>query len=121
MLADVDAGELRGNGAERAANLARRVGLGIPHINLARPAGEPEEDNTGLALRLASGGGERPLLQQGRQGKAGKALQAGLEKPTAGAADTEQVRARRAEPRQDATAGMGYAVSDRIHCARMRG
>ena len=45
QLAEVDAGHARGDRAERAAEPAGSVGLGVPGLHVSRPAAEPEQDD----------------------------------------------------------------------------
>ena len=52
VLAEEHAGQPGGDDAERAAVLQRPVGLGVPGVDVARPAGHPEQDD---ALAPASG------------------------------------------------------------------
>jgi hypothetical protein len=42
-------GDARGQCRKRAADFLRGVGLGVPHVDVAGTAGEPEEDH-GFAL-----------------------------------------------------------------------
>ena len=65
VLADLDAGHVRGDRLELAADLAGRVGLQVPGVLLGRPAPHEQQDarlRPPEATRsfLASGMGRRP-------------------------------------------------------------
>ena len=83
QLADADAGDLRGDGRERAAELERRGRLGVPGVELRRPAPQPEQDD-----RLALGQSNRrpawPAAEQVGQRQAQDAAGADLQEGPAG-------------------------------------
>ena len=62
VLAHMNARHLGGDVAKGAANLARRVRFRVPHVDVARPAGEPEEDDVRLARRPPRSSRQRLLL-----------------------------------------------------------
>ena len=64
MLADPDTGKFSGDASKGAANLAGRVGFGIPHVEVTGTAGKPEEDDAFLAFGLAGFFGFGLLLQE---------------------------------------------------------
>ena len=47
------AGQFGGDAVKRPANLTRSVGLGIPHVDVTRPTGQPKQNDILFALRLA--------------------------------------------------------------------
>ncbi len=55
MLANLDAGDSGRNGPVGAANLGRRIRLGIPHVDVAGTARQPEQDHRFLAGRGSAG------------------------------------------------------------------
>lgn len=71
MLAEADSRQRRGDRGERSADFAGGIRLGIPHVELARAAREPEQDHrlAGTArLRLFAGLqelGERETCEPG--------------------------------------------------------
>ena len=69
MLADHEPGNARGNGPKFAANLRRRIRLRVEHIEMARRAGEKNEDHRLRRPRGRRGALRRhgPLSQQRRQ------------------------------------------------------
>jgi hypothetical protein len=50
QVAKLDAGDAAGDGAELAAVIGRGVGLGVPHVDVARSAAHPEDDDRFVSL-----------------------------------------------------------------------
>ncbi len=76
VLADADAGDIGGHGPKLAAELGRRIGFEIVHVDMARPAAQPEEDDRGIA-RLSAAllglGLETQMIGQGQARQSEKA------------------------------------------------
>ncbi len=68
MLADPNSGNAGGNRAERAPDLPRCVGLGVPGLELARSAHQHQQDDR--AVPLAMIGRERVQIGQGEAERA---------------------------------------------------
>ncbi len=80
VLAELDAGELRRDHAERSPVLERPAGLRVPGIDLARSAGHPEQDHGLIAAdRPARLGRPGPFAEQARQAQPGQTRQARLD------------------------------------------
>jgi len=86
VLADEGARQARGDYAERTAVLVGAVGLGVPGIDVAGPAGHPEEDDA-LGVSGTAAGFSRFAAgaEQGGEGEPGQAGQPGLEHAAAAA------------------------------------
>ena len=67
VLADPDARDRRRDRAERPADLRRRVGLGVPGLELARPAHQHQQDHRPLMIGRRS---QRPCQIEARQRQA---------------------------------------------------
>src|SRR5690349_8126589 len=80
MLAEPYARQLRGDRIEGAARFDGGIRLGVPRVEVAWSAGQPEEDYR-LAVRLLRGSCLGPEAQHVRQGEAGDARQPGLYEP----------------------------------------
>ena len=81
QLANLHAGDVRGDGSELAANLAGRIRLEVEHVNVRRPARQINVDD-GL-VRLARAG-ERFELEQLREGQATRGHATDFEELAAG-------------------------------------
>ena len=91
VVADMNAGHFRRDVAEGAANLARRVRFRVPHVDVARSAGEPEEDHVRLALCLPGRSRQRLRLEQRRHRNARQARETCLKKTTPRGANAHQI------------------------------
>ncbi len=80
VLREVDAGHLGADGLELAANLGRRVGLGIERLEVRRPAVHPNQDATRRPFRWRAASARRPSQpQQVDQAAAGQHAQPQLQ------------------------------------------
>ena len=82
VLADLDAGHVGGDRLELAAELGRGVRLEIVHVDVAGPAGLPDQDDR-LAVRWRCP--VRPEPEQARQRQAAEGERADLEEASGGA------------------------------------
>ena len=77
-IGQLNAGHASAHRAELAAVFDGGVGLGVPHVDVAGTAGEPERDHRlAAAMRLFS---EKRI--QGREAQPGEGAGSGLQEPT---------------------------------------
>jgi hypothetical protein len=79
VLAQEDARQFAGRHAERSAILRRAVRLGVPRIDMAWPAGHPQEDDALARFRPALFSSDRLMAKELRDRKSRHACQTRLE------------------------------------------
>ena len=79
MFADGDARHARGDRREGPAVLDRPIGFHVPHVDVAGPAGHPQQDDALAPGWLTVSRRLGPLLEQTRQRHPGQPRQARLE------------------------------------------
>src|SRR5262249_11901489 len=89
-LTQIHAWNIGGDGSKRAANLCRRLGLGVPGVDVAGPADQEQHDAIDVAVWNAGG---RSLREQVRQRQAEHRDGSGMKEVAPGQAIAKMHRA----------------------------